>query len=139
MEELRAYVNDAFSEKVIEREVESSEVLYLICKDTKGEIYGYAKFLRSVVPDCVAHNEAIELQRLYVKDGEKGKGIGRLLSRNGDSISREKGFRVMWLRVWNGNTTAKNIYMKWGYTFCGEDWYEVGKEKRKVLVMMKHI
>ncbi|WMW22831.1 GNAT family N-acetyltransferase [Methanolobus mangrovi] len=139
MEELRAYVDGAFSEKLIKREMESSEALYLICKNSKGVICGYAKILNSEVPDCVTDNKAIELQRLYVKNESRGKGVGGILFENGEAISKQKGFNVVWLRVWDGNTAAQNIYVKWGYTFCGKEWYEVGKEKRKVLVMMKHI
>ncbi|WP_319507732.1 GNAT family N-acetyltransferase [uncultured Methanolobus sp.] len=139
IEELRAYVDDAFSKKLIKNEMESSEALYLICKNAAGEICGYAKFLNSEVPDCVADNNVIELQRLYVKNVSKGKGVGKLLSGNGESIFKKKGFNIVWLRVWDGNVAAQNVYMKWGYIFCGKDWYKVGKEKRKVLVMMKHI
>lgn len=139
MEELRAYVDSAFSEKLIKREMESSEALFLICKNAKGVICGYAKFLNSEIPDCVVDSKAIELQRLYVNNESRGKGIGGLLFENGESIYKKKSFKVVWLRVWDGNTAAQNIYMKWGFTFCGKEWYEVGNEKRKVLVMMKPI
>ena len=66
-------------------------------------------------------------------------GVAGLLSGYGESISQQKGFKVVWLRVWDGNSIAQKIYLKWGYTFCGEELYRVGKEKRKVLIMMKHI
>ncbi|WP_440952020.1 hypothetical protein [Methanococcoides sp. FTZ1] len=66
IKELRAYVDAAFSEELIKREIENSEALYLICKNTKGLICGYAKFLNSEVPDCVVDDGSIELQRLYV-------------------------------------------------------------------------
>lgn len=139
VEELRTYVNEAFSEELIKYEIESSEALYLICKNEKGVICGYAKFLNSVVPYCVTNNKAIELQRLYVRNEARGKGAGGLLFKSGISIYKERGFKVVWLRVWEGNTAAQNIYMKWGYAICGQEWYEVGKEKRRVLVMMKQI
>lgn len=139
IEELRTYVEEAFSKELIKHEIESSEALYLLCRNETGEMCGYAKYVNSETPDCIAHNGAIELQRLYVQDNCKGKGVGRLLSGYGESISQQKGSKVLWLRVWDGNTAAQKVYLKWGYSFCGEEAYKVGREKRKVLVMMKHI
>ncbi|MCD4821622.1 MAG: GNAT family N-acetyltransferase [Methanococcoides sp.] len=139
MDELRTYVEEAFSEERIKHEVESSESIYLICKNAKGVICGYAKYVDSEMPDDLVHDRVIELQRLYVQNECRGKGVGRLLSRYGESISQQKGFKAIWLRVWDGNTTAQQIYLKWGYTFCSEEAYQVGQEKRKVLIMMKHI
>ena len=81
----------------------------------------------------------IELQRLYVSDRFRGKGIGKLLSEYGKFISQQNGFKVLWLRVWDGNSAAQKVYLKWGYSFCGEEAYKVGREERKVLIMLKHI
>lgn len=139
MDELRTYVEEAFSEEQIKHEIESSESIYLLCKNAKGAICGYAKYVDSEMPDHLMHDRAIELQRLYVQNDRRGKGVGRLLSRYGDSISQQKGFKTVWLRVWDGNTTAQQIYLKWGYAFCSEETYQVGREKRKVLIMVKHI
>lgn len=139
MDELRTYVEEAFSEELIKHEIESSESIYLLCKNAKGAICGYAKYVDSEMPDHLMHDRAIELQRLYVQNDRRGKGVGRLLSRYGDSISQQKGFKTVWLRVWDGNTTAQQIYLKWGYAFCSEETYQVGREKRKVLIMVKHI
>jgi hypothetical protein len=61
------------------------------------------------------------------------------LSIRGASIFQQKGFKTVWLRVGSGNTTAQEIYLKWGYTFCGEEMYRVGRERKKALIMMKHI
>lgn len=139
IDELRTYVEEAFSEELIKHELESSESIYLLCKNAKGVICGYAKYVDSEMPDRLVPDRAIELQRLYVQNDCRGKGVGRLLSSYGESISQQKGFKVIWLRVWDGNTAAQQIYLKWGFTFCSEEAYQVGREKRKVLVMMKHI
>ncbi|WP_445475411.1 GNAT family N-acetyltransferase [Methanococcoides methylutens] len=139
IEELRAYVDEAFSEELIRHEIESSEALYLICRNAKSIMCGYAKFVNSEIPDCVVDYEAIELQRLYVRNEYRGNGVGGLLYRYGESLSQQNGSGVVWLHVWDGNTIARKIYLKWGFTICGEGTYKVGREERKVLIMMKYI
>ncbi|MCD4806680.1 MAG: hypothetical protein K8R13_03770 [Methanococcoides sp.] len=66
IEDLRTYVEEAFSEELIRHEIENSEALYLLCKNAKGVICGYAKFVNSELPDCVVGDTPIEMQRLYV-------------------------------------------------------------------------
>jgi hypothetical protein len=60
IEDLRTYVDKAFSEELIEREIKNSEALYLLCKDENDMIYGYAKFVNSEAPDCVVGDKPIE-------------------------------------------------------------------------------
>ncbi|MBP2031069.1 GNAT superfamily N-acetyltransferase [Methanohalophilus levihalophilus] len=138
-EELEDYVDIAFSREQIEHEIEKSNAFYFLCDHKKDGLCGYVKFICSKIPECVSSDNAIELKRLYVMDKYKGAGVGSLLSGCGESICQEHGFTALWLRVWDGNIAAQKIYLHWGYKFCGEETYEVGREKRRVLLMVKQI
>ncbi len=136
-EDLEEYVTEAFAAERIRDEIDRSLATYLLCTDGGDAVCGYSKYIATEPPGCVAAEGAIELQRLYVRDGYRGRGIGGLLARRGEAVVREQGHAAIWLQVWEGNVAAQDVYLKWGYSFCGEQMYAVGSERRKVLIMSK--
>lgn len=137
MQELAAYTDAAFKPSVIRDEIEFAKAMYFICQDSASTPCGYSKLLPSIPPACIDSDGSIELQRLYVDQNHKGKGIGRLLSQHGESVAMQRAFRTIWLRVWDGNVAAQHVYLKWNYTVQGSETYQVGREARTVLLMSK--
>jgi ribosomal protein S18 acetylase RimI-like enzyme len=138
-QELLAYVEDAFSVGRIRQEIETSHADYLISLSSRKEICGYIKFVYSRLPLCVTAQQPVELQRLYVKDGFLGKRVGSLLLSHGEELVAAKKYSTVWLRVWEGNKRAQQMYLNRKYSFCGDEMYQVGSEERKVLVMLKKL
>jgi len=136
-EDLAEYVGDAFSEERIRDEIERAKAWYLLFRGAEGRVCGYSKHIATKPPACVIQDGAIELQRLYVRAGHRGRGIGGLLCRRGEAIIKEKEFGAVWLQVWEANVAAQQVYLKWGYTFCGQQMYAVGSDHREVMIMSK--
>ena len=113
LEELRKYINDAFSESTILEEINGSLAAYFVCQDSELNPCGYAKLIQSPSPKCIKANNGIELQRLYVDSDYRGHGIGKLLEAHAESNARSRNIRDIWLRVWEGNVVAQEIYKKW--------------------------
>ena len=139
LEEIRKYINTAFSEAAILEEINGSLATYFICQDASLNPCGYAKLIQSPAPECINPSSGIELQRLYVDSDYRGRGIGKLLEFHAESNSRNRDIHNIWLRVWEGNTVAQEIYKKWGFTIVGEEQYQVGEDQRIVLLMNKSL
>ena len=137
LEALREYVDVAFSESSIRKEIEDALAAYFICLDSDSNPCGYAKLVQSAAPDSIGLDSHIELQRLYIDDAHRGQGAGRLLQSRAETHAASQNIYIMWLRVWEGNTVARDIYQHWGYTTAGDEPYEVGEESRTVLLMRK--
>ena len=137
LEALRDYVNEAFSEPGIRKEIEDALAAYFIFLDSDSNPCGYAKLVQSPAPESIGQDSNIELQRLYVDSTCRGQGAGRLLHSRAETHAASQNIHIMWLRVWEGNVAARDIYKNWGYVIVGNEPYEVGKEKRTVLVMRK--
>ena len=120
MEELRKYTKASFSEATILEEINGSLATYFICQDSGLNPYGYAKLIHSPAPECINPGSCIELQRLYVESDYRGRGIGKLLESHAESNSRNRDIHNIWLRVWEGNTVAQEIYKKWDFTIAGD-------------------
>lgn len=139
LEELNKYINDAFLESTILEEINGSLASYYVCQDTELNPCGYAKLIQSPSPKCINSNNGIELQRLYVDSDYRGHGVGKLLEAHAESNARSRNIRVIWLRVWEGNVVAQEIYKKWEFTIVGEEQYQVGEDQRTVLLMHKSL
>jgi GNAT superfamily N-acetyltransferase len=88
-------------------------------------------------PACIDPDRTIELQRLYVDERYRGRGIGKLLSMHAELHTGNRDFHSIWLRVWDGNIFAQRKYLKWNYTMVGKERYQVGKDERIVILMHK--
>lgn len=139
LEELKKYINVAFSESTILEEINGSLATYYICQDSELNPCGYAKLNQSSPPKCINSDNCIELQRLYVDSDYRGHGVGKLLETYAESNARNQNIRDIWLQVWEGNVVAQEIYKKWGFTIVGEELYQVGKVQRTVLLMHKSL
>lgn len=139
LEELNKYVNNAFSESTIREEISGSSAIYFVCQDSELKPCGYAKLIQSPPPECINSNSCIELQRLYVDSDYRGKGIGKLLEAHCEANAKKRNISDIWLRVWEGNTVAQDIYRKWEFKIVGKESYRVGKDQRMVLIMHKFL
>lgn len=139
IEELRKYIDITFSKSTILEEINSTSVAYFICQDSDMNPCGYAKLVQSSIPEGIKSNSCIELQRLYVKSDYRGHGVGKLLELHAETYARNSNINAIWLRVWDGNVVAHEIYKKWKFEVVGNELYQVGKDHRTVLLMLKSL
>lgn len=139
LQELQKYIRDAFSEGTLREEMNGSSATYFICQGPSRTPCGYAKLISSPPPPSVKAKSSIELQRLYVASAYRGQGVGRLLMSHAESYAQKRHIGDIWLRVWDGNVVAQDIYAQWGFATVGRQLYQVGEEQRTVLVMGKSL
>ena len=137
--ELRKYIQVAFAASSIRKEIQAALATYFICQDPELHPCGYAKLIRSRPPHCVSSDNCIELQRLYVDSNFRGHGVGKLLELHAESSAQKRNISDIWLRVWEGNVVAEKIYRHWGFEIVGDELYQVGKDRRTVLLMRKSL
>ena len=56
-----------------------------------------------------------ELQKLYLRDDAKGRGLGRRLTEHVEAMAREMGYRGVYLETHTNLTAALALYEKLGY------------------------
>ena len=137
LNDLEAYTQQTFSKSTLSKEFNDPLITFFVCTDSGSNLCGYAKLIVSPTPAAIHSDTAIELQRLYIDNAHKEQGAGKLLAQYIESYSLQKGFKCIWLRVWDGNNLAIQKYLKWGYTITGQENYQVGQEKRSVILMQK--
>lgn len=83
---------------------------YYILEDEKGRILGGVGFAEfEAIPDCA------EIQKLYLVNETKGKGLGRKLLETAEEGAREKGYQRLYLETHSALVEAISLYEKMGY------------------------
>lgn len=83
---------------------------YFILTDDGGQVLGGAGLARFGGFDRCA-----ELQKLYLTDSAKGRGLGAKLLNAVEQCARELGYRSLYLETHSALTAALRLYEKSGY------------------------
>lgn len=138
-DDFKAYVNEAFSERQIIRDLkEPGSIFYLAY--VKGEIAGYARLRKSTeVNDQFPGKKLIELHRLYSLAQYIGKGIGKALMNHCLNEVRQKGFEIIWLGVWEHNAHAQEFYKNFGFEKFSSHIFMVGNDQQTDYLLKKNL
>ena len=83
---------------------------YLVAADESGRVLGGAGLAEfSGLPRCA------ELQKLYLSDGAKGRGLGRRLMQAVEDRARALGYEQLYLETHTNLHTAIGLYEKLGF------------------------
>lgn len=133
---LANYITETFAPEKMRTEIEDpNSIFFIIFKDEKA--VGYAKLRTGEPHESVKNEPAIELQRIYILERVFGAGIGEILLGHSIKIARKKGFKVIWLGVWEENRRAQKFYAKYGFEQVGTLRFPYGKEVGTNLVLQK--
>ena len=124
--DLQAYLETSYTPSSIAKDLLSPDV-DIIVACANDCIIGFAQLTQGTIEPCIADVERpIELQRLYVDESYHGGGIGRALENEVEKIARERGFRTMWLGVWENNFNAQKAYDRFGFKKVGAHDFVLG-------------
>lgn len=137
-EDMKVYMDEAFSLETIANDLADSTVLYLIA-EIEGAAVGYAKLKTGSTEDCVAGENPIELCRLYALSEWIGHGIGAALMNACFDYAKENKHDTMWLGVWEFNFRAQKFYFKFGFEKCGEHVFQLGEDPQTDWVLQRTI
>ena len=123
--DLANYVTENFSLAQIESELNSRDSTFFIA-EADARAVGYAKLRENSRVDGLKSDDAIELQRIYILEKAKGKGVGDALMRRCFDAARAKNYTKIWLSVWERNLAAQKFYEKFGFVKVGEHQFPYG-------------
>lgn len=83
---------------------------YFIAEDNDNQIIGGVGVAEFENIDCCA-----EIQKLYLTDAAKGKGLGILLMRTAENFAKTKNYKRLYLETHSTLTAAVKLYGKLGF------------------------
>jgi diamine N-acetyltransferase len=114
----RSYAEESFQSSKIQTELSDSSIMYFVASEA-DQPSGYAKLIFSSAPSEVKGRPTIELERIYLEQHSKGRGIGKAFLQELMSVARKKACMSLWLAVYEENLPAIGFYEKFGFQKVG--------------------
>lgn len=135
-ENLQTYLIEHFSKAIILAEIQAVGTTFLLLF-LEEEIVGYAK-LRINNAEFSDRN-ALELERIYVKNAFHGNKLGVLLIQECIEKTKALGCDLLWLGVWEYNSKAISFYNHMGFERCGSHIFYLGDDAQTDYLMKKEL
>jgi diamine N-acetyltransferase len=135
-ENLEQYVREHFSEAKLTAELNDPGSLFFIARDT-GVPVGYLKLNSGSAQTDLQDEDAIEIERIYVKSAWHGKKIGQLLYEKALEIAGLQHKSYIWLGVWEENPKAIRFYEKNGFVSFDKHLFRMGEDEQTDILMKK--
>lgn len=125
--DLQDYLETAYSPSSIAKDLMNPLIDIIVACESNDRVIGFVQLTQGTIEPCIADVERpIELQRLYVDESYHSSGVGRALENEVERISKERGFKTMWLGVWEENFKAQKAYERFGFSKVGSHDFVMG-------------
>lgn len=137
-ENMKVYLERAFNLNQLEKELSniSSKLFFIYLKK---EVAGYLKVNINEAQSEEMGDQALEIERIYIKDHFQKHGLGQALFNQAIEIAVEHNKNKIWLGVWKRNENAIAFYKKMGFIQTGVHSFYMGDEEQIDLIMTKTI
>lgn len=137
-ENLTTYLEQAYHTEQLRNELNNPDSTFLFLKD-KQEIVGYLKVNVNTAQSENIAEEALEVERIYIKKTAKGQGYGRKMIVKAEELANQKKKKLIWLGVWEHNSHARDFYKHLGFVETSEHSFYMGSEKQLDIIMTKKV
>ena len=137
-ENLKTYLERAFSDEQLKIELSNpASDFYFI--HFNEEVAGYLKVNINEAQTEKIADDALEIERIYIRTKFKRKGLGNRLMDKALEVALKNKKKIIWLGVWERNEDAINFYNKWGFTQTGAHSFFMGDEEQVDFIMCKAV
>ncbi len=135
---MNAYLEHAFNHDTIRSELEDeSSQTFILTIDGKRAAFLKINFFPSQTD--LNEEEGMELQRIYVLEEFKRKGLGRTLVEYTLGLGRDHKCAYIWLSAWKKNPSAISFYEKMGFYKAGTRQFKMGEELQSDYILKKEL
>lgn len=134
-EDMDIFMSEQFSREELISEVEREEGIFFLAAMDEEPV-GYAR-LR--LKNHLAHEQAIEIARIYALNKAIGKGVGRALMQACIKKAQELEMKYIWLGVWEKNDRAIKFYEAWGFERFDEHAFLLGTDLQTDWLMKRSL
>lgn len=144
--DFKNYLQKAFSREQLNKELRQEGTAFYFLRNTAtvssnsapteeskqiaSTTLGYLKLNTGEAQSEPLGEEGMEVERIYVRDGYQGKGLGQWMIEGTREMARKAGKSFLWLGVWQENTRAVAFYQRMGFVIFGEHPYYIGSDRQ---------
>ncbi|GGC77628.1 spermidine/spermine N(1)-acetyltransferase [Thalassobacillus devorans] len=137
-ENMNAYLDKAFTLNQLEKELSNASSRFFFVY-FKQDVAGYLKVNVGEGQTEDMGEDAIEIERIYIKNKFQKHGLGKRLLEKAIELARNENKQKIWLGVWEKNENAIAFYEKMGFVQTGAHSFYMGDEKQTGFIMTKNL
>lgn len=136
-DDLNNYLKVSFNPEVIAQAMFDGSVFYLAQKD--NQTVGYLKLNPNAKTSQTESLNALQLERIYVRQSFYGKGLGLDLLSFAIHHATQQNYEYIWLGVWQQNDRAIRFYLKNKFEVIGTKLFKIGSRINEDFVMLRKV
>ncbi len=134
-DDMAVYLKHKLSKKQLNAEFSdrNTSFYFAYCDEV---LVGYLKLnFKDAQKKVVLKGKAYEIERIYILKAHQGRGFGTQLFNEALEIGRGKGYKLMWLGVWEFNHKALKFYEKKGLKAFDSHIFQLGNDSQTDILM----
>lgn len=133
---LATYLEQAYNVSRLEQELSNPNSQFFFAYIDE-ELAGYLKVNTGDAQTEDMGDDALELERIYVRRALQGGGVGKRLYEQAIACANELNKRVIWLGVWEHNHKALTFYQKHSFVQTGAHTFYMGDDAQVDLILTR--
>ncbi|TDM07930.1 GNAT family N-acetyltransferase [Macrococcus lamae] len=135
-ENMTAYLKSAYNLDKLTRELQNPDSeFYFVYKD--AQLAGYLKVNINDAQTETLGDDALEIERIYLKKEFHRNGLGRYLFDKSVELALYHHKQKIWLGVWEHNDNAIAFYERMGFVRQGAHSFFMGDDEQIDVIMVK--
>ena len=128
------YLEEAYAHEKLKAELSDPNSVFYFAMMGQ-DVIGYLKLNFGASQTELNHNDALEIERIYVAKAFHGKKVGQLLFDTAIQVAKEQHLAYIWLGVWENNKRAIQFYTKNGFIEFDQHVFVLGDEAQTDIMM----
>ncbi len=135
-ENMEKYLEEGFSLNKLQAEIDDPNAeFYFATLD--NNVIGYLKLNLGQSQTEIKHENALEIERIYVLQEFHGQNIGQQLFEKALERADIQKVDFIWLGVWEENRRAIQFYVKHGFLAFDKHIFKLGDEEQTDIMMKR--
>ncbi|QPR69485.1 GNAT family N-acetyltransferase [Lysinibacillus macroides] len=134
---IEAYLARAFTEEQLKKELANQSSAFYFISVVNEEVAGYLKVNVDEAQSEKMGDQALEIERIYIRRNYQGQGLGKYLMDKAIELATAQNKKSIWLGVWEKNEPAIGFYKKLGFVQTGTHSFYMGDEEQIDWMMTK--
>src|SRR5690606_25100546 len=131
---MTAYLEQGFSIDKLTAELNDKDSEFYFAS-IDNNVIGYLKLNFGQAQTELKHDNALEIERIYVLKEFHGKKVGQIFYDKALEVARQRNVDYVWLGVWEENPRAISFYKKNGFIEFDKHIFVVGDDEQTDIMM----
>ncbi|KRL91056.1 GNAT family N-acetyltransferase [Lactobacillus kalixensis] len=137
-DDMAEFLEESYATQKLTQEISNPDSRFFFLM-VDGEVAGYLKINVGHAQTEQLRDNALEIERIYLREKFQHQGLGSVLFNYAEKIATAEKKDYLWLGVYEKNIVAQKFYAKKGLTRVSQHVYPVGDDPQIDYLLVKKL